>query len=260
MSESTDKLKINPNSASDEQLQQLAGVGPGLAERIRQGRPYQQAEDLLAVAGVGQGSLNRWSEQLTFAAEPESERPKDQAKTEKTAAKPTENKVETKVKGAQTSRQPTSNLLWMLLAVFISVFLSVSLTLGILLSINGTLNTGRHAQVQSLHDQLAQAEADLADLNTQLEGVEQRVGALQGLSGRMGDVEDQLGELHGEVNQALTNVDSISQRFDAVEELTQSLGSRVDRFDQFLVGLRQLLNEPDEAASPGVQQEGTPSQ
>ncbi|KAG2899282.1 hypothetical protein PC116_g9284 [Phytophthora cactorum] len=45
--------KIDLNAASRRQLQQLKGVGPVLAQRIVDARPFHRKEDLLAVNGIG---------------------------------------------------------------------------------------------------------------------------------------------------------------------------------------------------------------
>lgn len=45
--------RISLNGADAWTLQQLPGVGPRLAERIMEGRPYHSAEQLRQVAGIG---------------------------------------------------------------------------------------------------------------------------------------------------------------------------------------------------------------
>ncbi|RLN84149.1 hypothetical protein BBJ28_00020912 [Nothophytophthora sp. Chile5] len=47
---------IDLNAASTRQLQQLKGVGPVLAQRIADARPFHRKEDLLAVKGIGTAS------------------------------------------------------------------------------------------------------------------------------------------------------------------------------------------------------------
>jgi competence protein ComEA len=53
------KLKLDPNSADKETLQKLPGVGPELAERIIAARPFDRAEDLIRVQGIGKAALAR---------------------------------------------------------------------------------------------------------------------------------------------------------------------------------------------------------
>lgn len=261
MTDQSIENQINPNLASLEQLQQLAGVGPNLAERIQQGRPYQEAEDLLGVAGIGQGSLNRWADILTFEGDFEASSEKPGSSDEATKEEPKVAKPR-RASPPSKGRQSNDSILWLAIAVLVSVFLSVSLTLGVLLSINGSLNVGRHASVQSVESDLAELQADLTELNSQVESLDQRLEALAGLSSRMAEVEGQVDELEGQMDQALTSVEAMRERFDALEEVTQSLSDRVNRFDQFLDGLGELLREtdPDSPAEPEQEQEGTPSQ
>jgi len=50
---------VNINTATKEQLTTLNGVGDSTAEKIIQGRPYTQVEDLLNVAGIGEATLEK---------------------------------------------------------------------------------------------------------------------------------------------------------------------------------------------------------
>jgi competence protein ComEA len=49
--------KVNPNTAARDQLMLLPGVGEVTANRIIQARPFQKAEDLLKVEGIGTKTL-----------------------------------------------------------------------------------------------------------------------------------------------------------------------------------------------------------
>jgi competence ComEA-like helix-hairpin-helix protein len=44
---------INVNTASRGELESLPGVGPVIARRIIEGRPYRTVDDLLKVKGIG---------------------------------------------------------------------------------------------------------------------------------------------------------------------------------------------------------------
>lgn len=50
---------VSLNAASLEDLEALPGIGPTLARRIVEGRPYRQVEDLLRVKGIGPATLER---------------------------------------------------------------------------------------------------------------------------------------------------------------------------------------------------------
>lgn len=56
---------LSLNEASPEELQQLQGIGPELADRIVEARPFEQVEDLLRVRGIGTATLEKISRFLT---------------------------------------------------------------------------------------------------------------------------------------------------------------------------------------------------
>lgn len=57
---------LDVNAASREQLEALPNVGPALAQRIADGRPYRSLSDLDAVKGVGPKLLERLAPLVTF--------------------------------------------------------------------------------------------------------------------------------------------------------------------------------------------------
>ena len=50
-------LVVNINSATQEQLETVPGIGPALAGRIIAGRPYEDVDDLLRISGIGERNL-----------------------------------------------------------------------------------------------------------------------------------------------------------------------------------------------------------
>lgn len=58
---------LNVNTASRDELTSIPGIGPGLAERIEQHRPYLAEEDLLEVNGIGPVLLDRIRPMLSFS-------------------------------------------------------------------------------------------------------------------------------------------------------------------------------------------------
>jgi competence protein ComEA len=46
--------RVNVNTATAAELQTIRGIGPALAQRIIEGRPYQSVEDLDRVRGIGE--------------------------------------------------------------------------------------------------------------------------------------------------------------------------------------------------------------
>ena len=51
--------KININKAPSDVLEMLPGIGPALAKRIIEGRPYESIEALTRVSGIGDATLKK---------------------------------------------------------------------------------------------------------------------------------------------------------------------------------------------------------
>ena len=60
---------VDLNSASEEQLQEVPGIGPSLAKKIvdfrKENGPFKTVDDLLKVRGIGEKSLEKLRAHLT---------------------------------------------------------------------------------------------------------------------------------------------------------------------------------------------------
>jgi competence protein ComEA len=61
-----ENFKLNPNTAARDDLMKLPGIGEEMANRIIENRPYETAEDLLEVEGIGSKKLDAIRPHLDF--------------------------------------------------------------------------------------------------------------------------------------------------------------------------------------------------
>lgn len=58
--------RLNLNTATQEQLEALPGIGPALAARLTAGRPYRSLADLDRVRGIGPAAMQRLGPLVAF--------------------------------------------------------------------------------------------------------------------------------------------------------------------------------------------------
>jgi hypothetical protein len=277
------EIKVDPNLASKVELMTLPGIGPSLADRILRDRPYLGLSDLLRVKGIKQSKLDQLAYYLSLDMDQEHisgpglqaeavdsplpevqiSDPLDELPVENPAAAQGPeisndeavdqrqnddkggndfNPQENFVKKAQVySRNAT---IWLVAGSnLVTMIVAVVLTLLIMGSINGTLNIAQHPVVRQLVSQTAILEADVEDVRSGMEVLDERLAGVERLSGRLTTVEGQLGDLQagfGEIDQAVTILD---EQVVELSETTAELNERVGVFDQFLSKLRDFLDE-----------------
>ncbi|MBM4432039.1 MAG: ComEA family DNA-binding protein, partial [Chloroflexi bacterium] len=57
--------KVNINTATAEELDTLPGIGPTMAQRIIEGRPYSSIEEITRVKGIGEATYEKLRDLIT---------------------------------------------------------------------------------------------------------------------------------------------------------------------------------------------------
>jgi competence protein ComEA len=58
--------RVNLNTASQAEIESLPGIGPTLAQRIIEGRPYRSIEELDRIKGIGPKLIERLRPRVTL--------------------------------------------------------------------------------------------------------------------------------------------------------------------------------------------------
>ncbi len=125
---------------------------------------------------------------------------------------------------------------------FLAFILAIGLTLGGLALINNGLRYVSPAQLSSVSRQVDGLSSQASILQQDLDGLRTRVDNLEGLSGRVSTVEETAKTLRSDLDAASTQVEQLNQSVSGLQTDVTDLKSVSDRFQNFLDGLRELLN------------------
>ncbi len=238
---------LDVNLATAEELSQLPGVGQALAERIVAGRPYGHVDDLRSVSGLGASTLEGFRDQVKATQITTPREPAGRGASSSATLSPT----------PSYSKRQVAGLL--AVSVILSIFLSMGLTLATLLGINGTLDIGRSSAIQDLESQSGQLANQAQVLQGRLDAIDKRVQSLQGLTGRMSQVETQTSSLAEEVQVAKEDAQRLSQQVDNLAVTARSLEQRQSRQESVFQALADLLAPWASTSIPTMAPPSTPT-
>jgi competence protein ComEA len=249
--ENKDQIQIDLNRADFEHIMTLPGIGQSMAERIIAGRPYREVEELLQIQGLGKRTLERIYPFLTLDIT-EDDQPsgsgedatldedEDTSAGSQTLMERLDIYARTSMEKLHISSQVVG---FVLITATISVVFSVILSLTIITGINRTLNFGRHTAVREIRSEMSQMDAQLKVLAADMASVDQRLQAVEGLSGRMAILEAEFELINDDVDQAMTVVDQLTKEVNKVSLEVEGMTDKVNLFDGFLNGIRVLVSD-----------------
>ncbi|MEA3351917.1 MAG: helix-hairpin-helix domain-containing protein [Chloroflexota bacterium] len=268
---------VNLNTAYKETLTTLPKIGPAIAERIIAARPFEMANDLKNITGIGPAMLEQLMPLVTITLD---ESPSVEAESvDETEPSPTDDTVpdegetdspdEATVSEAEEpdsteadSSQPqdtisdisilpfannkkTSEANYVtskraLLMIVTSIFFTLILAVALSLGIIAGINGGLR---------FVRPEQAL-ELNRQIESVSERVDVLsqdvEGLRTRMTNIET----VGDRVDQLDEDIAGVAEQAEALSTEVETLRSASDHFQGFLDGLRELLDAIVESETP----------
>jgi competence ComEA-like helix-hairpin-helix protein len=243
--------RLDLNTATASELQELPGIGQALAGRIVNYRaevqPFQDPADVIAVPGVSETMYAQIADRVTASpAEPpqaaEPEEVADEWLEAEPVAEPELEPIETEEAevveaGEEPPPGPEPPLVevvpgpagWgrVLFVGFLSAIAGAVLALAFLFALNGTLDF-QTAALRAAQDETSRLEVELAALDMRLDQVEGRLEAIRELESRLSDTQASIQQLAEDLEATRARMASMAEALGAVRQEYTNLREDVD--------------------------------
>jgi hypothetical protein len=272
---------IDLNRADEKTLATLPGIGPKLAARIVRFRdevhPFEEPVEVTAVPGISESMYHQFADRVWVSLPDdeavlgageipvsveggevaeigmemdaqESAEPVAQPDPELISGTPDVSGIEVReIEQAESpppapSPRPASfGCLRQLLLTLVGALGGALLALLVLQSINRTLDLATHPRLLQLGDQVSALEGQNQVLSNEIGELRNRLNQVEALSGRMQNAEADLRSLDQSLATLEAQVANLEGDVSQTQETVEQVRAAADRFDNFLIGLRELL-------------------
>jgi predicted nucleic acid-binding Zn-ribbon protein len=272
----TNKLLEILNNASRDELTDLPGIGPVLADRLVEARPYDSLEAVQTVKGISAKFIERLIDIPESQPDPVPV-PEVPAVDEGPAASPIEDLKESLAEEEPATRAATSEglsgtdetvnkreqadrqavealpekfeqasesrglLRTILVSSTITALVAILLTLAVLGGINGSLKFATSSQYGTIQREYSQLTTQLNTVQEDLVSLRGRVDTLEGLGERTVALEKAQQQLSAELESISQQASAIQAEATALNEKVTQQEERTLRFETFLRELQTSL-------------------
>jgi methyl-accepting chemotaxis protein len=238
-------MNMNPNTADKEALTQLPGVGPKLAEKLINARPFDTLDDLLRVPGVSENLLEKIKPNLEIPARLESvdAEPVEDAFSPEEPVSTQKEIILLEEKQPPVAGVSRQQVIWIaLVAGLFSTVVSLVVVFSVFLALNDSLRYASPESINELQTQVELLQSQAGTLDSDVSALRTRVDNLDALGGRVTALETSIGGVVTEVNALAEVSDSLMARTDELTAEVDELATASSKYQDFINALQELLS------------------